>query len=315
MVDLRCQTTIGTYPYPSHEPQQQGRTGEQERASLRPAVSPAVGQQFIEPINLNVTGPLGTQMNYTQTFGPSSHKLSVAEQSGRDTNYGYDSIYRPASESIAGDPTASNNGALTYSLDPVGNRLSLASTLAALPPQTFAYDPDERISGDAFDANGNALTPGTEAVVLGVGVAVACYGEPIVAGLGMAALAASGYEIYNVQATGTCPIIMTFSWRDRVQAIPRPAPKQQPLTCTPQEQQNLEALKDAACGAAKGSCTSKDSCLVIGQKLVAKTACINARIDVMTLCYGGGDSGHLERVDNLAVEIGKCLTFQATCKP
>ena len=112
------------------------------------------------PISLNVTGPLGTQMNYTQTFGPSSHKLSVAEQSGRDTNYGYDSIYRLASESIAGDPTASNNGALTYSLDPVGNRLSLASTLAALTPQTFAYDPDDRISGDAFDANGNALTSG-----------------------------------------------------------------------------------------------------------------------------------------------------------
>ncbi len=34
--------------YPSHEPQQQGRTGEQERASLRLAVSPAVGQQFVE---------------------------------------------------------------------------------------------------------------------------------------------------------------------------------------------------------------------------------------------------------------------------
>ena len=62
------------------------------------------------PIRLNVTGLLGTsKWNYTQTFDSSSHTLSAAEQSGRDTNYGYDSIYRLASESIAGDPTASNN--------------------------------------------------------------------------------------------------------------------------------------------------------------------------------------------------------------
>ena len=43
-------------------------------------------------------------------------------------------------------------------LDPVGNRQSLTSSLAALQAQTFTYDADDRISGDTFDANGNTIT-------------------------------------------------------------------------------------------------------------------------------------------------------------
>ncbi len=84
----------------------------------------------------------------------------MSEQSGRDANHGYSSVYRLISENISGDPTSANNGGLTYSLDPVGNRLSLASTLAALSNQTNTYDPDDRLSGDAYDANGNTLTSG-----------------------------------------------------------------------------------------------------------------------------------------------------------
>lgn len=64
------------------------------------------------------------------------------------------------SENITGDPTAANNGALSYVLDPVGNRLSLTSTLAALPNQTFTYDSDDRLSADTYDANGNTLASG-----------------------------------------------------------------------------------------------------------------------------------------------------------
>ena len=112
------------------------------------------------PINLNVTGPLGLSLTYAQTFSPSGRKTNVTEQTGRDTNYGYSSVYRLLSENIAGDPTASNNGALAYILDPVGNRLSLTSTLAALPNQTLTYDADDRLSTDTYDANGNTLTSG-----------------------------------------------------------------------------------------------------------------------------------------------------------
>ena len=90
-----------------------------------------------------------------QTFGFSSHKLSVSESTGRGENYNYDAIYRLLNENITGGPS---NGSLGYGLDAVGNRTSLTSTLAELQSQTASYDADDRISGDTFDANGNTLT-------------------------------------------------------------------------------------------------------------------------------------------------------------
>ena len=51
---------------------------------------------------------------------------------------GFDQIYRLTSETVAGDPNG-NNGSLGYSLDAVGNRLSLHSTVSALSSQSFTY--------------------------------------------------------------------------------------------------------------------------------------------------------------------------------
>jgi RHS repeat-associated protein len=82
----------------------------------------------------------------------------VTEATGRSANYGYDNIYRLLNETISSDATSANNGALAYALDPVGNRKSMASTLAALQAQTFTYVADDRISGDTFDSNGNTQT-------------------------------------------------------------------------------------------------------------------------------------------------------------
>jgi YD repeat-containing protein len=110
------------------------------------------------PIGLSVSGTPGVLANYTQTFSPSSHKLSVAEGSGRDVNYGYDSIYRLLTENITGDPTATNKGSLAYSLDPVANRLSLTSTVAALTNQSSTNDAADRLASDTYDANGNTLS-------------------------------------------------------------------------------------------------------------------------------------------------------------
>ena len=114
------------------------------------------------PTNLAVSDPGGALASYTQTFSDSSHKLSVGEATGRTENYAYDSIYRLLNQSIAGDPSSAN-GSLAYSVDPVGNRFSLLSTLAILPSQTAAYDANDRISGDTFDNNGNTLTSGGHA--------------------------------------------------------------------------------------------------------------------------------------------------------
>ncbi|MGA2436161.1 MAG: RHS repeat-associated core domain-containing protein, partial [Bryobacteraceae bacterium] len=97
--------------------------------------------------------------NYTYSYGPVGNRLSAAEASGRSAAYGYDSVYRLTQEAVTADPKG-NNGALGYSLDPVGNRLSLNSTLSALSAQSFSYDPDDRIAGNTYDANGNTLVSG-----------------------------------------------------------------------------------------------------------------------------------------------------------
>jgi len=110
--------------------------------------------------NLNVTGPGGAIASYVQAFSLSGRKTSATELNGRTAAYGYDTIYRLLNETISGDPTSANNGSLGYSLDSVGNRSSLASSLAALTNQSFTYDANDRISGDTFDTNGNTLTSG-----------------------------------------------------------------------------------------------------------------------------------------------------------
>jgi RHS repeat-associated protein len=110
--------------------------------------------------NLTVTGPNGPIVSYTQGFSDSGRKKSVNESSGRTVNYGYDAIYRLLNENIAGNSVTAQNGMLTYGLDPVGNRLSLTSTLAALQSQAFTYDNNDRVSGNTFDNNGNTLSIG-----------------------------------------------------------------------------------------------------------------------------------------------------------
>ena len=101
---------------------------------------------------------------------PAGNRLSVAELSGRTvistpsrvnparaggTAYGYDDLYRLTSETVASDPKG-NNGQVTYTLDNVGNRLQLNSTLPAIVPTgLLSYDANDRVSTDTFDANGN----------------------------------------------------------------------------------------------------------------------------------------------------------------
>ncbi len=110
--------------------------------------------------SLGVNGPGGVLASYTQIFSDSGRKQSVAEAGGRNTQYSYDAIYRLLNENITG---VSDSGGLNYTLDQVGNRLALTSTLAALQSQTFSYDGNDRISGDTFDDNGNTLTSGGHA--------------------------------------------------------------------------------------------------------------------------------------------------------
>jgi RHS repeat-associated protein len=113
----------------------------------------------------NTAGPScttpGTPISsYIYTLGAAGNRLSVAELSGRTVTYGYDDLYRLTSENVAGDPK-SNNGAVIYTFDSVGNRLQRTSMLpGVVATGLLNYDANDRTSTDPYDPNGNLLSSG-----------------------------------------------------------------------------------------------------------------------------------------------------------
>jgi RHS repeat-associated protein len=97
----------------------------------------------------------GALASFAQTLDPTGRRLSVTEQDGRAVGYTYDALYRLTGETVAGDSSASANGAVAYTYDAVGNRLSRVSSLAAVPASASAYDANDRLTSDSDDANGN----------------------------------------------------------------------------------------------------------------------------------------------------------------
>ena len=111
--------------------------------------------------SMAVTAATTKLASYTYTLGPAGNRLTVSEVGGRNVNYGYDGIYRLTSETISADPTTANNGSISYSYDAVGNRLNRASTIAAVPSQTFTYDSNDRLNVDSYDNDGSTTKSGT----------------------------------------------------------------------------------------------------------------------------------------------------------
>jgi RHS repeat-associated protein len=101
----------------------------------------------------------GTKLsNYLYGLAPAGNRLTVTELNNRQVVYGYDNDYRLTSEAISSDP-AGNNGAVSYTLyDAVGNRKTMTSTLNAVPGGSFAYDNNDRLTTDIYDANGNTTS-------------------------------------------------------------------------------------------------------------------------------------------------------------
>jgi RHS repeat-associated protein len=97
-----------------------------------------------------------TQASYTYTSDRTGRRLSVTELGGRTINYSYDTLYRLTREAVAGGPTPAGNGAVNYTYDAVGNRLSRISTIPALLSKTSTYDANDRATSDGYDVNGNA---------------------------------------------------------------------------------------------------------------------------------------------------------------
>ncbi|HEV2706799.1 MAG TPA: RHS repeat-associated core domain-containing protein [Pyrinomonadaceae bacterium] len=96
--------------------------------------------------------------SYAYTLGAAGQRLSVNEHTGRSVSYTYDALYRLTSETITND--AANAGALSYTYDAVGNRLSRVSTSPSIASATYGYDANDRLNTEAYDANGNPVTSG-----------------------------------------------------------------------------------------------------------------------------------------------------------
>ncbi|HEY0367410.1 MAG TPA: RHS repeat-associated core domain-containing protein, partial [Pyrinomonadaceae bacterium] len=111
------------------------------------------------PTGMTISKTTTTLASETNTFDPTGRQLSQLELSGRTVNYTYDSLYRLTSETISSDPSAIN-GSLNYTYDVAGNRLSRASTIVALPSTNLSYDANDRVTADAYDANGNTRNSG-----------------------------------------------------------------------------------------------------------------------------------------------------------
>ncbi len=99
-----------------------------------------------------------TLARYTYELGAAGNRLSVTELSGRKVSYGYDDTYKLTSETITGSPNPAQNGAIDYTYDAVGNRLTRNSSLSVVPSQTPTYDTNDRLNSDTYDNNGNTLT-------------------------------------------------------------------------------------------------------------------------------------------------------------
>ena len=110
--------------------------------------------------NQTATKSNNTLASYAYTLGPTGRRQLETENTGRTVNFTYDSLYRLVTETITGDPLASNNGTVSYTYDAVANRLSRTSTLPSIPSTTSTFDSNDRLTSETYDANGNTRATG-----------------------------------------------------------------------------------------------------------------------------------------------------------
>ncbi len=126
--------------------------------------SPANDPSTFTYDSLNRLTGLSTPVSsYSYQLGATGNRKSVTEGTNRAVNWTYDNIYRLTQEAVTDDP-ANKDGSVTYSLDPVGNRKTIASSLSGVNSGgTFTYTTDDELSpgeGDSYDNNGNTTHSG-----------------------------------------------------------------------------------------------------------------------------------------------------------
>jgi RHS repeat-associated protein len=112
---------------------------------------------------LNRTSGLSTpSTSFSYSRGPTGNLTGATEGNGRTLSWTYDGIYRLTNETVTSDP-GGNNGSSSYSLDPVGNRLSESTNMPGMDSGSFGYNADDEVTSETYDSNGNTLTTGGKA--------------------------------------------------------------------------------------------------------------------------------------------------------
>jgi RHS repeat-associated protein len=97
--------------------------------------------------------------SWSYGFNNRGQRTTVTDSTGRQVAYGYDAVSRLESETVTGD-VGGVNGAVTYVLDPTGNRSSRTSSLTPIPTTTYSYDINDQLASDGYDLNGNTTSAG-----------------------------------------------------------------------------------------------------------------------------------------------------------
>jgi transglutaminase-like putative cysteine protease len=78
------------------------------------------------------------------------------------------------------------------------------------------------------------------------------------------------------------------------------------LKCSPEQHASLESEKSALCGKPM-RCTGEDcNAIVIQEKIAARNACIDKRLEIMFICFSGGDAEHWRHVQQLLQGQARC---------
>jgi RHS repeat-associated protein len=85
--------------------------------------------------------------------------LTATEGNSRSVSYSYDGLDELTGETVASDPYGIN-GSVSYSLDPVGNRLSDTSSLGPVGSFSTTYNADDQSQAETSDAVGDTIATG-----------------------------------------------------------------------------------------------------------------------------------------------------------
>jgi RHS repeat-associated protein len=96
--------------------------------------------------------------SYAYTLGPAGNRTRIDEHDGTVRSYSYDDLYRLTTETVS--DVSGTIYAKTFGYDPVGNRLSQATTGVGAGTVAYAYDDRDRLVDEGgqvygWDANGN----------------------------------------------------------------------------------------------------------------------------------------------------------------